>query len=80
MLAADSIPVKLISLEKNILQDLIDAGKLVNVYLVNGVRLQGYLLSFDTYTLLLKSNQANSEGCLLLYKQAISTVLSSNHD
>lgn len=41
----------------------------VAVYLVNGIKLQGLIESFDTFALLLKSNTHQ-----LVYKHAISTI------
>ena len=43
----------------------------LTVFLVNGIRLQGILTWFDSFSLLLKRD-AHSQ---LIYKQAISTIL-----
>lgn len=43
----------------------------VTVYLVNGIKLQGIVTSFDNFTILLKR-----EGQVqLIYKHAVSTIL-----
>lgn len=44
----------------------------VSLYLVNGIRLQGRIESFDAHVVLLKN-----EGTQMVYKRAISTVLPS---
>ena len=43
----------------------------VSVFLVNGIKLQGKIESFDNFVLLLKSDA----GIQLVYKHAISTVV-----
>ncbi|MGO9446819.1 MAG: RNA chaperone Hfq [Thiobacillaceae bacterium] len=42
----------------------------VSVYLVNGIKLQGQVESFDTYVILLKNSITQ-----MVYKHAISTVV-----
>ena len=42
----------------------------VSVFLVNGIKLQGLIVSFDQYVILLKSNVTQ-----MVYKHAISTVV-----
>jgi host factor-I protein len=42
----------------------------VSVFLVNGIKLQGFVESFDQYVILLKNNV-----CQMVYKHAISTVV-----
>ena len=46
---------------------------LVSIYLVNGIKLQGYIESFDQYVLILAHNNIPQ----MVYKHAISTVLPS---
>ncbi|MGP1957936.1 MAG: RNA chaperone Hfq [Arsenophonus sp.] len=46
----------------------------VYIYLVNGIKLQGYIESFDQFVILLK-NTVNQ----MVYKHAISTVVPSRH-
>ncbi|MCM8556781.1 RNA chaperone Hfq [Sphingomicrobium sediminis] len=48
-------------------------GAPVTLYLVKGVRLQGQLSGFDSYSLLLKRHGDEQ----LVYKQAISTILAA---
>ena len=43
----------------------------VSIYLVNGIRLQGFIDEQDQYTLLLKNNGIAQ----LVYKHAITTIL-----
>ena len=42
----------------------------VSIYLVNGIKLQGEIESFDQYVIILKSNISQ-----MVYKHAISTVV-----
>jgi len=42
----------------------------VSIYLVNGIKLQGQVESFDQFVVLLKNNASQ-----MIYKQAISTVV-----
>ncbi|MGE3919435.1 MAG: RNA chaperone Hfq [Gammaproteobacteria bacterium] len=44
----------------------------VSIYLVNGIKLQGHIDSFDQFAVLLKN-----AVCQLVYKHAISTVVPS---
>tara|TARA_B100000214_G_scaffold301229_1_gene231592 strand:- start:523 stop:780 length:258 start_codon:yes stop_codon:yes gene_type:complete len=44
----------------------------VSIYLVNGIKLQGHIESFDQYVILLKSSVTQ-----LVYKHAISTIVPS---
>ncbi|MGN7612201.1 RNA chaperone Hfq [Magnetococcales bacterium HHB-1] len=44
----------------------------VTIYLVNGIKLQGIILSFDTYCLMLKNSVTQ-----MVFKHAISTVMPS---
>lgn len=46
---------------------------LVSIYLVNGIKLQGYIESFDQYVVLLKGAGTQQ----MVYKHAISTVMPS---
>lgn len=43
----------------------------VSIYLVNGIKLQGHVESFDQYVVLLK----NSTVTQMVYKHAISTIV-----
>jgi len=42
----------------------------VAIYLVNGIKLQGYIESFDNFVILLKNSVSQ-----MIYKHAISTVV-----
>ena len=42
----------------------------VSIYLVNGIKLQGKIDSFDQYVILLKSNVSQ-----MVYKHAVSTIV-----
>ncbi len=44
----------------------------VSIFLVNGIKLEGTIDSFDSYTILLKSKVTQS-----VYKHAISTIVPS---
>ena len=44
----------------------------VSVYLVNGIKLQGIIESFDQFVMLLKDS-----GSQMIYKHAISTIVPS---
>ncbi|WP_348666185.1 RNA chaperone Hfq [Arsenophonus symbiont of Ornithomya chloropus] len=44
----------------------------VSVYLINGIKLQGYIESFDQFVILLKNTVSQ-----MIYKHAISTVVPS---
>lgn len=43
----------------------------VSLYLVNGIKLQGHIESFDAFVVVLKHNGTNQ----MVYKHAISTVV-----
>ena len=47
----------------------------VSIYLVNGIKLQGQIESFDQFVLLLKNNNISQ----MVYKHAISTVAPSRN-
>lgn len=46
----------------------------VSIYLVNGIKLQGQIESFDQFVILLKNTVSQ-----MVYKHAISTVVVSHH-
>ncbi|ECT7386929.1 RNA chaperone Hfq [Salmonella enterica subsp. enterica serovar Typhimurium var. 5-] len=46
----------------------------VSIYLVNGIKLQGQIESFDQFVILLKNTVSQ-----MVYKHAISTVVPSHH-
>ena len=45
----------------------------ITVYLINGVRIQGRIKSFDTFTILVEDGRQQT----LVYKHAISTIVPS---
>ncbi|MES2211906.1 MAG: RNA chaperone Hfq [Pseudomonadota bacterium] len=47
----------------------------VSIYLVNGIKLQGQIESFDQFVVLLRNNNASQ----MVYKHAISTVVPSRN-
>ena len=46
----------------------------VSIFLVNGIKLQGQIESFDQYVILLRSNVVQ-----LVYKHAVSTIVPSKN-
>ena len=63
---------KLQSLQDPFLNTLRREKVQVSVFLVNGIKLQGQVESFDQYVILLKSSVVQ-----LVYKHAISTIVPS---
>ena len=57
--------------EESFIKDLVDNCKLVTIFLISGIKLEGTITSFDTNTLTLKG----SNNIQLVYKHAISTIL-----
>tara|TARA_B100000427_G_scaffold255896_1_gene219574 strand:+ start:386 stop:604 length:219 start_codon:yes stop_codon:yes gene_type:complete len=57
--------------EENFINNLIDQCKLVTIFLISGIKLEGTITSSDTNTLTLKG----SNNIQLVYKHAISTIL-----
>jgi host factor-I protein len=56
--------------QEDFLETLRKGHTFVSVFLVNGIRLTGYIEAFDQYVLMLKSETVMQT----IYKQAISTV------
>lgn len=46
----------------------------VSIYLINGIKLQGQIESFDQFVILLKNSVSQ-----MVYKHAVSTVVPSRH-
>ena len=63
---------KLHSLQDPFLNTLRKEKVQVSVFLVNGIKLQGQVESFDQYVILLKSSVVQ-----LVYKHAVSTIVPS---
>jgi host factor-I protein len=59
------------SLQDEFLQSLLKEKTPASVYLINGIRLSGQVLAFDTYVVVLKS----ISGHQMIFKHAISTVM-----
>jgi host factor-I protein len=61
-----------LSLQEPFLNILRKESIQVAIYLVNGIKLQGEIESFDQYVIILKSNISQ-----MVYKHAISTIVPS---
>ncbi len=61
-----------LSLQEPFLNMLRKEAVQVAIYLVNGIKLQGEVESFDQYVIILKSNISQ-----MVYKHAISTIVPS---
>ena len=57
--------------EEKFIQNLIDGGLQVTIFLINGVKLSGSITSVDDNTLNLKRDKHTQ----LVYKNAISTIM-----
>lgn len=57
--------------EKDFLQALCDQRVTVAIYLINGIKLQGSIVSFDDQVVLLGSQTSNQ----MIFKHAMSTVV-----
>lgn len=57
--------------EEKFIQNLIDGGLQVTIFLINGVKLSGAITSVDDSTLNLKRDKHTQ----LVYKNAISTIM-----
>ena len=55
------------------IQNIYDDGKQVSVYLINGVKLSGWVKSYDDYCLIIRDNSDSIHQ--LIYKHAISTIV-----
>ena len=63
---------KNINLQDTFLNQLIEDSISVSVYLLNGIKLQGQIKSFDQYVIVLTGNTPQ-----LIYKHSISTIVPS---
>lgn len=59
-----------INIQDAILQALKDHGNLVKIFLMKGFQIQGIVLDFDTFVILLESEGKRQ----LIYKHAVSTI------
>ena len=57
--------------EESFINDLINNQRLVTIFLISGIKLEGTIESFDSDTVTLKG----SNNIQLVYKHAISTIL-----
>ena len=62
------------SLQDSFLKVLRRDNVQVSIYLVNGIKLQGYIDSYDQFVILLKNSVSQ-----MVYKHAISTVVPSHN-
>ena len=60
------------AVQQQFIQKIIEDNKSVNVFLVNGIKLQGVIQDQDVLTLVVGGNKGNSSQ--LVYKHAISTI------
>ena len=58
------------NLQDSFLNELVKEHSPVSIFLVNGIKLQGVIESFDAHVILLKSTTTQ-----LVYKHAVSTVV-----
>jgi len=57
--------------EENFIKDLIIHCKVVTIFLISGIKLEGTITSSDTNTITLEG----SNNIQLIYKHAVSTIL-----
>lgn len=60
--------------QEEFFQNVIAQKRLVNVYLLNGVKLFGEIEAHDPHTITLSNNKAPNTEAQLVYKHAISTI------
>ena len=65
--------IKVYSVQNAFLTELCHSRAMVTVFLVNGVKLQGFITYFDDEVMLLRRDDQTQ----LIYKHAISTVMPS---
>lgn len=70
---SNSITITKNQVQDEYIQKCLNSKKPVNVYLVNGIKLQGQILAHDAFTLLIKGKTDESEP-QLVYKHACSTI------
>lgn len=62
------------SLQDNFLHVLCENKTSVSIFLVNGIKLQGLIESFDKYVIVLKSAENQKQ---MIFKHAISTIMAA---
>ena len=63
--------------EQVFLDGLQSRGKLVQIYLVSGIKMVGTILGTDDFTILISTR---SFGMQMLYKHAITTISAANQE
>ena len=58
--------------ESDFIDSLINEARLVTIFLVSGIKLEGIITSFDLSTVTLRGSHNNIQ---LIYKHAVSTIL-----
>ena len=66
----DSDKISPITDQDEALQKFIDDGKMISVYLISGVKLDGMITAFDTYVILLSLNNVTQ----MIYKHSVTTM------
>jgi host factor-I protein len=59
-----------VNIQDNILQYLKDERELVKIFLMKGFQIQGTVIDFDTFVIILESEGKKQ----LIYKHAVSTI------
>jgi len=67
------------SVQEQFLTTLCDEQVPVSIFLINGIRLQGTIASFDQYSLILQDAQHNSQLVLKRHVSTISQIQSGGH-
>jgi host factor-I protein len=63
------------SLKDNFLRALVDEQMPVYIFLVNGIKLRGYIIDFDDNTIIMQRNPG--EESQLIFKKVVSTVMAA---
>lgn len=56
--------------QDEMLRKFMDDGKVLSVYLISGIKLDGMIVGFDTYVIFLSSNNVTQ----MIYKHSITTI------
>ncbi|MGG5741927.1 RNA chaperone Hfq [Bacillus cereus group sp. IBL03679] len=62
----------MINIQEDLYQQAIETKKEVMIILINGFRIPGQIIAVDKFTVLISNNEKQQ----LIYKQAVSTVIS----
>ncbi len=60
-------------LQRAYLEEICNEAIPVSIYLINGIKLSGFIYSFDQFVVVLKDNKSHINQ--LIYKHAISTIV-----